>query len=64
MSRWHATIYYRTEVGIPLNVEHDIEELEELQDIVERGPDWNTIIKIEVWLTIKTHPDMTLEKAQ
>lgn len=64
MSRWHATIYYRSKTGTPLNVEYDIEELEELQDLIERGPDWNTILHIYVQLARKTHPDMTLEQAK
>ncbi len=43
MKRWTLTLTYRTDNG-PLAVEHDVEELEEIHDLVERGPDWNTLI--------------------
>jgi hypothetical protein len=49
MTRWKATIHYRTNAG-PVDVEHDIEEIEELQDLVELGPDWNAIDRIEIIL--------------
>lgn len=48
-SRWLAIIKYRKGDGI-LPVPFDIEELSELEEIVERGPDWNTIDKIEITL--------------
>jgi len=60
--RWHATIYYRSDDGF-VDVEHDFEELEDLHEIVERGPDWNTIDKIVVTLARKTNDAMTLEQA-
>lgn len=61
--RWRACIHYRTEAGV-VDVEHLIEELEELQDIVERGPDWNTIVKIEVTLHRISEPMLTVEQAE
>lgn len=60
--RWHVTIYYRSETG-GVDVEHDIEEIDELHDIVERGPDWNSIDKIVVTLARKSDDRMTIEKA-
>jgi hypothetical protein len=60
--RWVATIYYRSDKGM-LDVEYVFEELEELQGLVERGPDWNTIDKIEVRLARKTAPRLTIEGA-
>lgn len=62
MKLWHATIYYRTDDSF-IDVEHDFEEIEDLHDIVERGPDWNTIDKIVVTLADKTDASLTLEKA-
>jgi len=62
MKRWLATIYYRSDAG-GVDVDHDIEELEELHDIVERGPDWNTIDKIVVTLARKADERMTIEEA-
>ena len=60
MTRWKATITYRvepTEFGKSINVdgeflevEHDIEEIGELERIVELGPHWDTIEKIEIVL--------------
>lgn len=61
-ARWKATIYYRSELG-ELDVEHGIEELEELQDIVERGPDWNAIDRITITLDRKSHDALTIEQA-
>lgn len=62
MKRWHATIYYHSDSG-GIDVEHDIEEIEELHDIVERGPDWNTIDKIVVTLARKADERLSIEKA-
>lgn len=62
-ARWKATIYYRSDATGMVDVEHGIEELEELQDIVERGPDWNSIDRIVVVLDRKTHADLSIEQA-
>lgn len=51
-ARWIATVTYRTDNG-PSDVDHHIEELEELHDLIERGPDWNAILKIEIVLNPK-----------
>jgi hypothetical protein len=45
--RWLIEIDYRTENG-SVTVDHHVEELEELHDVVEHGPDWNTIEEIRV----------------
>ena len=50
--RWIAVITYRTETG-PVEVDHHVEEIEDLHMLVERGPDWNAIIKIEIVLNPK-----------
>jgi hypothetical protein len=50
--RWIAKITYNN--GKPKDV-FEIEELHELQDRVEMGPDWNTINKI----TIRLNEDAT-----
>jgi hypothetical protein len=41
--RWTAMVSYRSERG-PIEVHHHFEELSELDALIERGPDWNTII--------------------
>ena len=44
---WVAVIYYRTDLGL-IDIEHEMEELEELQEIVERGPNWFALDRIEI----------------
>jgi hypothetical protein len=61
-ARWKAVIHYRTESGL-LDVEHGIEEIEDLHDIVERGPDWNVIDRIVITLDRKAYSDLTVEEA-
>ena len=51
--RWTATIYYRTEHGT-IDVEHRFDEIEELQIIVERGPSWYAIDRLEIRTTVQT----------
>jgi hypothetical protein len=61
--RWHATILYRTDAGLN-PVEHDLEELAELHDLVERGPHWDTIHKIVIQrVGHNTSEDLTVEGA-
>lgn len=61
--RWTATVFYRTGNG-SVDVVHDFEEIEDLAELVERGPDWNTIEKIEIRLARITSPGMTIEGAE
>lgn len=62
LARWKAVVEYRSEAGI-VDVEHAIAELDELHDLVERGPDWNALIKITVTLAHPTPDRLTIEKA-
>lgn len=45
--RWHVVATYG---GKPFDhvQEYDIEEMEELQDLIENGPDWGTLTDIRV----------------
>lgn len=61
--RWHVEIIYRTEAGENV-VAHYIEELDEVAEIVERGPDWNTIISISIDLVRVCTPGLTVEKSE
>ena len=45
--RWIVVAYYRTDAGM-IDVQHDIEELSELDEIVERGPSWYALDRIEI----------------
>lgn len=61
--RWIVTITYRTDAG-PADVEHHIEELHDVDAIVERGPDWNTIENIVIVLNPRRRAYMdTVEQA-
>lgn len=46
--RWHVEVDYRTDNGIN-TVPHEVEEIEDLHDLIERGPDFYTIQKIVIW---------------
>ncbi|NHK29177.1 hypothetical protein FF098_014750 [Parvularcula flava] len=62
MSRWQAEITYRSDNG-PINgVIHHLEELEDLQDIIERGPHWDALIDIRI-TRIGADEKMTVESA-
>lgn len=45
--RWQTKTIYRTENG-PLDIVHDLEEISDLHDLVESGPHWDTIVRIEI----------------
>jgi hypothetical protein len=62
--RWLAVVTYRSESG-PIHVDHRLEELEELHELIERGPDWNTIEEIVLRLNPRraVYPSDTVEKA-
>jgi hypothetical protein len=62
--RWHAITYYRTENGT-LDVHRDLEEIADLHSLIEGGPHWDTIEKIEV-LRVNhcTAPDLTIEQSE
>lgn len=58
--RWTVTIFYRSGNDV-LAVCRGVEELGDLGAIVEGGPDWNTIDRIEIRLARVTTPGMTLQ---
>lgn len=61
-TRWTAVITYSTDNG-PSEVTYDIEELDDIQFIVERGPDWNSIMDIRITLARRAY-DVTVEEAR
>lgn len=63
LKRWSATIFFRTETGL-IDVIHELEELEELQGLVERGPNWDTIEKIEIVKLRDPDHRLTVEAAE
>jgi hypothetical protein len=63
--RWLAVVTYRSESG-PIHVDHHFQELEELHDLIERGPDWNTIENIVIRLNPRrtSYPGDTVGKPE
>ena len=61
--RWIATVFYRCESGL-IDVQHDLEEIEELHDLIERGPHWDTIDHIHIVRSDKHYEALTVEQAE
>lgn len=63
--RWRGYVTYWSAKGDIL-VEHDFEEIQDLQQIIEAGPDWNTIRDMTIVLRRRTTPlgDTVEEAAQ
>jgi hypothetical protein len=45
--RWHAVVYYRTEAG-KVDVEHDFDEIVDLEQAIEAGPSFLAIDRIVI----------------
>jgi len=63
LNRWRATAVYRTDTG-PVDVTHDIEELEDLHELIEAGPHWDTIEQIVITRANVMEPGLTAEAAE
>lgn len=62
--RWRAVVSYRTDSGT-VTRDHQLEEISDLHDMVELGPHWDTIEKIEVHrINHCTDEKLTVEEAQ
>lgn len=63
--RWKAVILYRMEGDAFVDVEHLFEEIHELDDLIERGPHWDTIIRCTITLNRPAeNKHLTLEEAE
>ncbi len=62
MKRWKVILEHRTDFG-PVETEFEIEELDELPELFERGPDWRTMIRCTVTLARNTESNLTVEQA-
>lgn len=61
--RWAATVHYRGDAGL-VDVTHDIDEIADLHDLVERGPHWDAIDRITVVRAVVGAPlTLTIEEA-
>jgi hypothetical protein len=47
-ARWRAVIRYHTEAS-SVEVMHFLSEIADLDNIVELGPHWDTVLKIEIF---------------
>ena len=47
MKRWKATLIYRTDNG-PVDIEHELEEVGDIQNFVEAGPHWDTLTECKI----------------
>lgn len=61
MKRWSVTLFYRFNLGL-VDVTHEVEELEEIQELVERGPDWNALDRVEIRLIEPLWQGATVEE--
>lgn len=57
--RWHAVAVYQTPHGV-IDVEYDFDELVELHNLIERGPDCGSLVGVTVTYVGYLRPDMTL----
>lgn len=61
--RWAATVHYRADAGL-IDVIHDLDEIEDLHELVERGPHWDTIEQIVIVRAVAGPPlTLTIEVA-
>jgi hypothetical protein len=61
--RWIAIVYYRTDNGV-VDVEHRLSEIDELHDVVERGPHWDCVVEIRITRAGHvTSENLTVEQA-
>lgn len=58
-SRWKAVCTYRSEHG-PVDVTFYFEEIEDLDELIERGPDWNALIDCVITLNRVTNVNLML----
>lgn len=63
-ARWNVTAYYRSEAG-EIDVVHPLEELADLPALVEAGPHWSALVRIEILLNPERDPNpgLTVEAA-
>ncbi|MBB4341662.1 MULTISPECIES: hypothetical protein [Rhizobium] len=53
--RWKVSITYRYDDG-PRETVTFIEEIAELDDIIENGPDWNAMVACRITLNGRSYP--------
>lgn len=63
MARWKAVVVYNSEHGL-VDVEYEIEELDEIAEIVECGPHWDTVERITITLARRYIEGLTVEASE
>lgn len=61
-ARWRVVIRYHTDAG-SVAVTHYILEIADLHEIVEMGPNWDTVLKIEIYRINHLEDFLTVEGA-
>jgi len=61
--RWRVKAWYRTDAGL-VDVDHEIMELEDLHDLIERGPNWYGLDHIRIDLNVPDEQKMTIQEAE
>lgn len=62
MTRWKAVIIYRSEHG-NIDVEYFFDEIADLDDIIESGPHWDTLVRCVITRGEVLEKGLTVEAA-
>ena len=60
--RWMASINYRSNQGI-VGIMVGFEEFDDLGDVIEQGPHWDTVESITITRLRDARDDLTIEQA-
>lgn len=60
--RWLATIHYRFDMGV-VGIVVGFEEFTDLGEVIEQGPDWDTIVEISITRMRDSDSALTVEQA-
>ena len=61
VARWHVVLHYRTDAGL-LDDEAHFAEIADIHHWIERGPHFDTIVKVEITRVNPVYPALTLEQ--
>ena len=62
-TRWQAVVRYRHDYGTQV-VYYDLQEIADLDALIEHGPHWDCVQKIEITrVGYSTAPDLIVEQA-
>lgn len=62
--RWIVTATYNSSVHGHIEIEHHVDEIQDVHQLIENGPDWNTLVDIKIVLNPKIRSNYsTIEEA-